>query len=342
MHARMNTLIGDPARVDEVTHYIETTVRPHVEAQPGCRGLAALTNTELGITMVASYWDTAEAMTLSEHAVQTSRKEATELAQGMVTVDQYEVPVFVRRSRPGAGAGIRVTTVECPPAEVGAAIQAFRENAVPGLLKMEGLCSAQLQADRETGRLQVIAAYETEEALAASRAAVARLRADTLATIHAQVRSVGEYRLLFTSVREGDTNSLTRRWSEMWAAGDRDGWQSMIDQQAFEARGPGGFRLAGREAVDGEWAMWHDAFPENRLVTESIYGDDNGGVLEGRFQGTHTGTLRAPAGEIPATNRTVDIPFCEVHRVREGKIIDSHLYFDQMEMLAQLGQQATS
>ena len=39
MHARKNMVIGDPARVDDVTHYLEHTVRPHVEAHPGCRGV---------------------------------------------------------------------------------------------------------------------------------------------------------------------------------------------------------------------------------------------------------------------------------------------------------------
>lgn len=337
MYARMNTLIGDPARIDEVTHYLETTVRPFVEAQAGNRGLAVLTNSELGITVVGSYWDSAESMTLSEHAVEASRKEAAELAEGMITVDHFEVAVFARRSRPGPGAGIRMTTIDCPPGEIGAAVQAFRENALPGLMKMDGLCSAQMLVDREQGRCQVIAAYETTEHLAASRAGVARLRADTLARIHAQVRSVGEYRLLFTTVREGGTNSLTQRWADLWNAGDREGWQAMTDQSAFEMRAPGGFRLAGREALDAEWSTWHDAFPDNRVTVVAIYGDDNGGVLEGRFQGTHTGPLVTPAGEIAPTERTVDIPFCEVHRVGAGKMTDSHLYFDQLELLTQLG-----
>lgn len=337
MYARMNTLIGDPARIDEVTHYLETTVRPFVEAQAGNRGLAVLTNSELGITIVGSYWDSAESMTLSEHAVESSRKEAAELAEGLVTVDHFEVPVFVRRSRPGPGAGIRITTVDCPPDEVDAVIQAFRDTALPGLMKMEGLCSVQMLADRRQGRSQVIAAYETMDHLANSRATVARLRADTLARMHAQVRSVGEYRLLFTTVREGGTNSLTQRWIDLWNAGDREGWEAMTDQTAFESRGPGGFRLAGREAVDAEWSMWHNAFPDNQVVVVRIYGDENGGLLEGRFQGTHTGPLVTSAGEIEATQRTVDIPFAETHRVQAGKMTDSHLYFDQLEMLTQLG-----
>ena len=100
MHVRMNMLAGDPARLGEVTRYLEGTVRSHVEGQHGNRGLACLTNADLGVCIVASYWDTLDAMTASEQTVQVSRKEATELLGGTVTVEHYEVPVFVRRSRP--------------------------------------------------------------------------------------------------------------------------------------------------------------------------------------------------------------------------------------------------
>lgn len=338
MHARMNMLIGDPARIDDVTHYLEQTVRPHVEAQPGSRGMAVLTDRNLGVTMIATYWETADAMAASEHAVQTSRKEATELAQGVVTVEHYEVPLFLRRSRPQAGAGIRITKVDSDPADVDNSIQAFRDSALPGLAKMPGLCSAQFMADRNTGRCMMIAAYENNEALTASRAGVARLRANTMAKTHASVRSVHELSLLFSSVREGSTNSLTEREAELWNAHDRKGWQALFDQQAVEVHAPGGMRLAGRDAIDTLWDTWNDAFPDNHLVTVGIYGDERGGVLEGRFTGTNSGTLRAPGGDIPATGKSVDVPFCEVHRVEDGKFIDTHLYFDQAELLTQLGQ----
>jgi quinol monooxygenase YgiN/predicted ester cyclase len=334
-------LIGDPARIDDVTHYLEHTVRPHVEAQPGSRGLAVLTNKDLGVTMIASYWESAEAMAISEHAVQTSRKEATELANGVVTVEHYEVPIFLRRSRPQAGAGVRISTIETDPADMETLIQAFRETALPGLARMSGLCSAQMMTDRSTGRCLVIVAYENAEALAASRAGVARLRADTLAKAHATMRWVQEISLVFTSVREGGTNSLIERETELWNAHDREAWQSLFDQQAVEIRAPGGVHLAGRDAIDTFWNTWNEAFPDNHVVTVGIYGDEHGGVLEGRFTGTNDGTLRGPGGvEIPATGKTVDVGFCEVHRVEEGKMIDSHLYFDQMELLTQLGQTA--
>jgi hypothetical protein len=118
MYARINMLSGDPTRLDEGARYLEKTVRPHVEALPGSRGMAFLTNAALGLCAVASYWDSADAMTASEQDVQVSRKEITELIHGTVTVEHYEVPVFVRRSRPSAGAGVRMVRTEASPASL--------------------------------------------------------------------------------------------------------------------------------------------------------------------------------------------------------------------------------
>ena len=337
MYARMNMLAGDPAQLGEATRYLEGTVRPHVEAQHGNRGLACLVNDDLGVCVVASYWDTLDAMTASEQAVQVSRKEVAERLNSTATVEQYDVPVFVRRSRPQAGAGVRIARLESAPANIDAFIQEFRNTGVPSLMDMAGLCSAHVMTDRATGRCLVITAWDDMAALAASRSATARMRASAVAVTHMQVRTVEEYRLVFTSVRDGDTRSLIERDIELWNAKDREGWMAGIDLHRIEARAPGGLRLTGREAAETIWATYNDAFPDNQLEIIAIHADDRGGVHEGRATGTHTGTLRGPAGEIAPTGRTAQVDFCGVYEFEEGKITSFHLYFDQAEMLSQLG-----
>jgi heme-degrading monooxygenase HmoA/predicted ester cyclase len=337
MHARFNMVAGDPANLDEATRYLEGTVRPYVEAQHGNRGVACLINADLGNCVVASYWDSLDSMTGSEQAVQVSRKEVTERLQGSVTVEHYEVPVFVRRSRPQGGAGVRMSRLDCAPANIDALIEEFRNTGVPALMDMRGLSSAQMLTDRNTGRCLVITAWEDLDALAASRSASARQRASAAAVTHMQVRSVEEYTLVFTSVREGDTRSLIERDIELWNARDREGWLAGLDLHRLTTEAPGGIRLAGREAADGIWTTWQEAFPDNRLGIISIHADDRGGVHEGTFTGTHTGTLRGPAGEIPPTGKRLEANFCGVYEFDEGKITSFNLYFDQVELLTQLG-----
>ncbi len=342
LHARVNMLAGDPATLSEATRYLEGTVRTHVEGQHGNRGLACLVNTDLGTCVVASYWDSVDAMTASEQAVQVSRKELTELVRGSVTVEHYEVPVFIRRSRPGNGAGIRFTRLECGPGHIDKLIEEFRNTAAPELMDMQGLASAHLMTDRTTGRCVVITAWQDAAALAASRAATARLRADTAASLHLQVRAVEEYTLVFTSVRDGDTRSLIERNVELWNTRDREGWMAAMDLHRIATQAPGGMQLAGREAADTMWNTWQEAFPDNQIETIAIHADDRGGVHEFRAAGTHSGTLRGPAGEIPATGRTARLDMCGVYEFEEGKITSFHLYFDQAELLGQLGLAAGS
>jgi len=337
MHVRINMLAGDPAKLSEATRYLEGTVRPDVEARHGNRGIACLVNADLGTCVVASYWDSDDAMTASEHDVQVARKEMTEMMRGSVTVEHYEVPVFVRRSQPASGACARLTRIECAPGHIDALIEEFRNTAVPELLDMRGLASAHLLTDRTSGRCIVLTAWDDTAALAASRAASARLRADVAGTVHLQVRGVEEYTLAFTSVRDGDTRSLIERNIEFWNARDMRAWLAAADLPRLTVRMPGGPGLTGREAADTMWNTWQQAFPDNRIETIAIHADALGGVHEFRATGTHSGTLRGPAGEIPATGRTVEMDMCGVYEFDEGKITSFHLYFDQAELLAQLG-----
>jgi predicted ester cyclase/heme-degrading monooxygenase HmoA len=333
----MNMVTGDPALLSETTRYLEGTVRPHVEAQHGNRGLACMVNADLGVCVVASYWDSHDSMTASEHAVQVSRKEVTERMHGTVSVEHYEVPVFVRRSRPTEGAGVRLGRVDCAPANLDGFIEEFRITGVPSLMAMPGLCSAHLLTDRASGRCAVITAWEDKGALAASRAATARARADAAAITHVQMRGIEEYTLVFSSVRDGDTKSLIKRDTELWNARDREGWMAGLDLHRLTMEMPGDVRMTGREAADSMWDTWQQAFPDNRLEIVAIYADDRGGVEEAYGIGTHTGTLRSSAGEIPPTGKAVRVRMCGVYQFEDAKITNYHLYFDQAELLTQLG-----
>ena len=82
---------------------------------------------------------------------------------------------------------------------------------------------------------------------------------------------------------------------------------------------------------------WAAAFPDSRIeVTKVIDGGDSV-VVEFTGRGTHTGPLRAPAGEIAPTRKRVEVKFCEVHEVENGKIARGRSYFDSATMLRQLG-----
>ena len=60
-------------------------------------------------------------------------------------------------------------------------------------------------------------------------------------------------------------------------------------------------------------------------------------VVEGAWIGTHTGPLVTPDGEVPATGRTIHLPFAATMRTSGEHVTSMHVYFDQLSFLAQLG-----
>ena len=96
-------------------------------------------------------------------------------------------------------------------------------------------------------------------------------------------------------------------------------------------------RLEGADAIVDYVMVWAHAFPDMRqtVVNELVAGDWV--VSEFTVTGTHTGTLASPDGDIPATNRRATGRGVQLQRVENGRIAEEHVYFDQLEILAQLG-----
>jgi predicted ester cyclase len=132
-----------------------------------------------------------------------------------------------------------------------------------------------------------------------------------------------------------DPQSLIQHGITLWNARDREGFTLLVDERV-EIEGPGGLRLSGIAGWGAFWDLWNDAFPDN-AVEASAFGDGEQAAEEGRFVGTHTGTLRTPGGDLPPTGRTVDVPYALIFRVTNGKVTFVRLYFDQVELLTQLG-----
>lgn len=100
---------------------------------------------------------------------------------------------------------------------------------------------------------------------------------------------------------------------------------------------PGGITLRGRDQVREYMKLFWSAFPDIKVTAayQVIAGDT--AVTEQTYSGTHTGTLRTPNGDIPATGKRVQGRQVAVQRVKDGLISSEHLYFDQMEFLGALG-----
>jgi predicted ester cyclase len=101
--------------------------------------------------------------------------------------------------------------------------------------------------------------------------------------------------------------------------------------------GPGDVRLEGREAATQYAMAWLNAFPDARLTVHNELEAGDWVVQEFTFEGTHKATLATPTGDIPATNRRVIGRGVQLLRVEGGKVAETRLYFDQVQVMTQLG-----
>ncbi|MFC6083439.1 ester cyclase [Sphaerisporangium aureirubrum] len=100
---------------------------------------------------------------------------------------------------------------------------------------------------------------------------------------------------------------------------------------------PGGI-AEGRAEIASFFALYHEGFPDLVVTPHggAVCGDLV--VLEWIVTSTHTGPFLLPSGEIvPPTGRRVAVRGCDVRTMEDGLISSQRVYYDQLEMLSQLG-----
>jgi predicted ester cyclase len=74
-------------------------------------------------------------------------------------------------------------------------------------------------------------------------------------------------------------------------------------------------------------------FPDSRITIDKM-------VAEGNlvaFYCTYTGTQKGPMGPFPASDRKMILEFAGIHRVENGKLVETWLTWDNLATLTQLG-----
>ena len=131
-----------------------------------------------------------------------------------------------------------------------------------------------------------------------------------------------------------DPKRLVERHVAAFNARDEDAFPWAAD---LEFVAPGGAQLRGRDEVLGFFHGFWEAFPDARNEVVRLIGEGSTCAGEGTFTGTHTGTMRTPTGELPPTGRRVQFGWMAMYEFRGDALASEHLYFDQAELLGQLG-----
>ena len=100
---------------------------------------------------------------------------------------------------------------------------------------------------------------------------------------------------------------------------------------------PAGVRR-GRDAIGEYWRRQREGFPDLHLSLDLVVAHGDVVMSEWTWVGTNTGPLPLRAGtRAAATGRRVELRGMEVTRIREGQIVEYRMYWDGLELAAQLG-----
>ena len=133
-----------------------------------------------------------------------------------------------------------------------------------------------------------------------------------------------------------DPREIGHRFVDAFNAHDEQRIRELNDENAV-IEAPGDVKVQGREPATQYALAWLNAFPDASITVHNELVAGDWVVQEFTFSGTHEGTLMSPAGEIPATHKTLNGRGVQIFRVDGETVADTRLYFDQVQVMTQLG-----
>ncbi len=99
----------------------------------------------------------------------------------------------------------------------------------------------------------------------------------------------------------------------------------------------GQLRYTGWTQVLGMFQAWKHAMPDVTVAITAGVANDTMVMIEVRMEGTQTGPLAGPTGEIPASGKRIRFEGVLAYRFAHGKIADTRYYYDLFTLLQQAG-----
>jgi steroid delta-isomerase-like uncharacterized protein len=133
------------------------------------------------------------------------------------------------------------------------------------------------------------------------------------------------------------SSDVAREQVEAFNAGDWERFRATLTEDSVYDELATGRHLEGQEAVLEANRGWKEAFPDARGTVERAIESDGTVTLEITWEGTQSGPMQMPTGDLPPSGRRAVVKAVEVFDVEGGKIRESHHYFDMMGLLSQVG-----
>ena len=219
-------------------------------------------------------------------------------------------------------------------AAIDKAIDLYGEVVLGGYWKVRGARGGELWIDRQTGDLLSIGFYDDATAVRAFQpiAEQALTRLEPYLEGERPAREIYELAASTTAT----TSALAQNF--VAALNARDGEAvARLSSPDVELTVPGHSPMKGPQTVKDYYQSRFLAFPDGMTRVERSIGAETSVVVEALLAATHAGPLPTTRGEISATGRRVNARYVLVLEADRGLIKSIHEYFDQVELLAQIG-----
>lgn len=140
-----------------------------------------------------------------------------------------------------------------------------------------------------------------------------------------------------TAPADPDSAALVRGLYDAYNIRDFDSGARLTTESAKLVNMATGETLTGPDGMRTFLKGWATAFPDSKVTIENLIASGDRVTVEFVGRGTNTGPLTTPMGEIQPTGRSVELRFCDVVELRDGKIQNLRSYFDLASMMRQLG-----
>jgi steroid delta-isomerase-like uncharacterized protein len=136
---------------------------------------------------------------------------------------------------------------------------------------------------------------------------------------------------------EQDVLRTAREAIEAFSQNDRERFRATMTADAVYDEKATGRRVEGvDQVVELSWG-WRQAFPDVRGTVTGGLGSGDTAVIEITWEGTQTGPLAMPGGELPASGKRFRVQGVQVVQGSGGKLREVRHYFDLLTMLQQIG-----
>ena len=134
-----------------------------------------------------------------------------------------------------------------------------------------------------------------------------------------------------------ETERIVRIFHESWDLRDPERGAAVIAEDCHFEDVARGELQSGPEGYKQDYHRWRDAFPDGEVKVVNVIVEGDWAVVEFVNRGTQTGTLHSSLGDFPPTGRSMEIRYCSVMKVNDGKVIEGRDYYDSASIARQLG-----